>query len=106
MLTVPVHLGGRGREAPALARRDSQQVHRPERGLRRRGLVALGALGVVVLAVVVPLAQQARWEHECAQRGGRLEHGAVDADPLLAPGSRLVYTCSGTDGQVLATWSW
>ena len=71
-------------------------------GLRRLGLVAACMLAVAVLAVGVPFAQQARYTHQCAEQGGRLERSSQDLEPLLV--ARTVYLCHGPTGQVLDTW--
>lgn len=71
-----------------------------------RALAALAVVAVLVLAVLVPSARRSLWTQECQQQGGRLEQSAADIDPVVTPQSRIVYTCYGTNGQVLDDWQW
>lgn len=81
--------------------------HRPARAgrgtpLRRWGRVAALAVAVLVLAVGVPVAREARWSRQCAELGGRLERSTSDVEPLAA--ARTSYVCRGPAGQVLDRW--
>lgn len=76
----------------------------PRHGLRRLGFLAACALVVVLMALVLPFAQETRWTHLCAEQGGHLERVAGDVEPLLAPQSHLEYVCYGPSGQVLDKW--
>ena len=77
---------------------------RPSPALRRLGLVAVGALVVVLMALVLPFAQQARWTRLCTEQGGRLERQVEDVEPLLAPRSRTRYVCYDPEGRVIDSW--
>jgi hypothetical protein len=67
--------------------------------LRRLGLAAVCVLAVVLLAVGVPLVEQARWKQACAERGGRLVSSTEAVEPLVT--ARDVFTCYGPGGSIL-----
>lgn len=87
-----------GREGPGGGR------WRLRHRLRRVRLVAVGALLVVVMTVLLPFAQEARWTRLCTQQGGQLQRLVGDLEPLLTPQSRIEYACYGPGGQVLDKW--
>lgn len=72
------------------------------RPLTRASLVLGCVLAIVLLAVALPSAQEARFARQCTQLGGRLDRSTEDVEPLVV--ARTVYRCLGSDGQVLEQW--
>lgn len=70
--------------------------------LTRLGVAAGLVLAVVVMAVGIPIAQEAWLTNKCSEQGGQLARSAKDLEPLLA--ARTVDICYGSNGQVLDKW--
>lgn len=85
-----------------MSRLDSPVSGRRRYRLKYLGLVAAGALAVMVMALVIPLAQEARWTHACTKLGGQLQRSTEDVEPLVT--ARTVYRCYGRNGQLLDEW--
>lgn len=85
-----------------MSRLDSPVGGRRRYRLKRLWLAAAAAFAVLVLAIVIPLAQEARWTQVCTTLGGQLQRSTEEVKPLVT--SRTVYQCLGRNGQVLDRW--
>lgn len=70
--------------------------------LAHLAVIAAYAVAVGILAIGLPVAQEAQRAHQCDERGGRLERSTEDLEPLAS--GRTVYTCYSPSGQIIARW--
>lgn len=67
-------------------------------------IAALCAVLVIVAIIAVQAGRRTAWTDDCTKRGGHIERLEIDTKPILVPGSRVVYSCYGRDGELISQW--